>query len=245
MRIGHYQFQPRLIPTLATLILLPILMSLGFWQLDRTEEKRRILEQQEAKSRMPTLQISEKKELLDVITWRKLAVTGRYLPEYQILVDNKVHQGQVGYYVVTPLQIGNSDIAVLINRGWVKATDSRDKLPVIETPRTTVTVYGTAKLNTKDIVTFSDGNRLGKSWPALVRWVDIKELDQDIPFKFKEYLLLQAPETNQDYIRDWKTVTSPPEKNMSYAVQWFTLAGALLIIFIVVNTKRIQKQDET
>ena len=244
MRIGAYQFKPRIIPTLVTAVLLPVLISLGFWQLSRTEEKREILSQQQKKSQLPPIRITAEDETAAEIEYRRLEISGKYLRGYQILIDNKVHLGQVGYYVVTPLQIDGTDSAVLVNRGWVKSTGRREVLPEITTPDGIVTIQGTAKFNPKDVVGFSDQNRLGQSWPALVRWIDINELDQDIPYKLKPFLLLQAAEQNADYVRNWIFVNSPPEKNMSYAVQWFSLATALLLIFIVVNTKRIPKQDK-
>lgn len=241
MRIGPFQFRPKIVPTLITLILLPILISLGLWQLSRTEEKRVILQEQALKLEMPPLTITGKADSLEDIEYRKLMVTGKFLPDYHILVDNKVHQGQVGFYVVTPLQIDGTEVCVLVNRGWVKATDSREVLPAINTPDKNVTVTGIAKINTKDVVSFNEQNRLGNDWPALVRWLDIEELDKDIPYNLKPFLLLQAPEPRQDYVRDWKQINSPPEKNMSYAIQWFSLATALLLIFIFVNTKRLKK----
>lgn len=241
MRIGHFQFRPKLIPTLVTLILLPVLISLGFWQLSRTAEKRAILVEQEKKRQLPPLHIKEEETSQDAVEFRNLIATGNYLTDYQILVDNKVHQGAVGYYVVTPLLIEGTNMAVLVNRGWVKATDRRDVYPAIETPEGKITIYGTAKYKTKDIFTFNDQNRLGKDWPALVRWIDIEDLDKDIPYNLFAFLLLQTPEPNQDYVRDWKSVNSPPEKNMSYAVQWFTLAAALVLIFIFVNTKKVNE----
>jgi len=238
MRIGNFQFRPTVIPTLVTVLLLPLLISLGIWQLNRTDEKREILAKQEHKRLMPSLQITSETDSLDDIEFRQLNVSGRYLPKYQILVDNKVHHGQVGFYVVTPLQIEGSQSTILINRGWVKATSSREVLPSIETPEGTVTVQGVAKINTRDIVTVENQNRLGKDWPALVLWLDIEELDEDIPYSLKPFVLLQDSEPKEDYAREWKVVGSSPEKNMSYAVQWFSLATALLLIFIFVNTKR-------
>ena len=63
-----------------------------------------------------------------------------------------------------------------------------------------------------------------------------------INVKLWPYILLQEPEQNSKLIRDWKIVVSPPEKNISYAVQWFSLALALIIIFIVVNAKKIKRE---
>ncbi|MGD8926248.1 MAG: SURF1 family protein, partial [Thioalkalispiraceae bacterium] len=239
--IGHYQFTPKIIPTLVTLVLLPVLISLGIWQLHRADEKREILAKQEARHDMPPIDIDDKNETRDKLEFRRLQVVGKFLKEYLILVDNKVHQGQAGYYVVTPLRIKGTDTAVLVNRGWVKATNSREVLPDVSTPSDDLTIRGTAKYDTKDIFTFGDENRLGKDWPALVRWIDIKALARDIPYKLKPFLILQEPGATQEFVREWTFVNSSPDRNMSYAAQWFTLAAALLIIFFVVNTKRINR----
>lgn len=242
MRIGPFQFHPKIVPTLVTVLLLPVLISLGFWQLSRAEEKRVRLAKQEQKRHMPPLQITGNTDKQDSIEFRQLIVRGKYLPRYQILVDNKVHQGQVGYYVVTPLLIEKTASVVLVNRGWIKWTGDRQVLPVVQVPEGNITLHAMAKFETKDVITwFSNKNRLGTDWPALVRWVDIAELDRDIPYNLKPFLLLQASEPEEDYVRDWKLVVSPPEKNISYAVQWFSLAATLLLIFVFVNTKRINQ----
>jgi surfeit locus 1 family protein len=35
-----------------------------------------------------------------------------------------------------------------------------------------------------------------------------------------------------------------PEQNLGYAVQWFGLATALLVIYVVVNCRRIGKDEQ-
>jgi surfeit locus 1 family protein len=39
MQIFNYRFQPKLIPTLATLLLLPLLINLGMWQANKADKK--------------------------------------------------------------------------------------------------------------------------------------------------------------------------------------------------------------
>ena len=46
------------------------------------------------------------------------------------------------------------------------------------------------------------------------------------------------------FIRNWKPVVLLPEKSTSYAVQWFSLALALLVIYIVVNLKKVESESE-
>ena len=130
---------------------------------------------------------------------------------------------------------------MLVNRGWVKATESRSRLPTVSLVETELTLKGIAKLNPKDVASLGSQNRLGNDWPALVRWIDPDELNKVIAGKVAAFLFLQDSLPEDELKREWTFINSPPEKNMSYAMQWFTLAGLLLIIYIVVNTKRLNK----
>ncbi len=61
-------------------------------------------------------------------------VKGQFEAQYQILLDNRVHEGRVGYDVLTPFRIQNGHMRILVNRGWVPMGPSRSQLPVLETP---------------------------------------------------------------------------------------------------------------
>jgi len=43
--LNRFCFTPKLLPTLATLLVLPLLISLGFWQLDRADQKDMLKQQ--------------------------------------------------------------------------------------------------------------------------------------------------------------------------------------------------------
>lgn len=240
MRIANFEFKAKLVPTLATLILLPVLISLGIWQLGRADEKRAMLELQVQKARLPVYDIAQEDDKPRDIAHRRLKATGKFDTQHIIYIDNKVYQGQVGYNVVQPLLLENSDAVVLVNRGWVAATESRAILPQVPHVDSQQVLEGLARINTKDVASLGAGNRVGEQWPALVRWIDIAELQKSLPFKLKPYLLLQTNDTQDGLIREWKFASSPPEKNVSYATQWFSFALLLLGLYIGLNLKRIK-----
>jgi surfeit locus 1 family protein len=51
-------------------------------------------------------------------------------------------------------------------------------------------------------------------------------------------LLLLDPEAPGGYVREWTDFGFPPQRHYGYAVQWFALAIAALVVFVVVNRKR-------
>src|SRR5690606_9125464 len=74
----------------------------------------------------------------DTLRYRKVAATGRYVPDRQILLDNVVRDGMAGYYVLTPFAPDGGGPWVIVNRGWVRADFDRSVLP-------DVTVDGTMR----------------------------------------------------------------------------------------------------
>ena len=243
MRIGNYQFKPGLVPTVLVVLLLPVLLRLGFWQLARADEKRAILAEQQAKLALPAKNIDQHYSDSENLEYRRLAVRGTFLNKYQIFIDNKIHQGAAGYDVVTPLRITNTDKYILVDRGWVPLGASRAVLPDIDTPEQEVSLLGLAKYNPKDVVAFGEGNRSNQGWPAVVRWIDIPALHSETKLDLLPFLFLLDPDSPYGFVREWKFINMPPEKHVSYAVQWFGMAIALLIIYLVVNFKRSNETE--
>jgi len=78
MQIGNKIFKPGLIPTIVTLLILPILINLGFWQLDRAEEKRGLIELFKQQNELGPLLIKGKIKLDEKLNYRSAQVEGNY-----------------------------------------------------------------------------------------------------------------------------------------------------------------------
>ncbi len=240
MRFGNYEFSPRLIPTLLTLVILPVLISLGFWQLDRAEQKREMLQQFEQQQAGEVLNLNKKAGREGLLPYQKVEVTGKFDAQHQFLLDNKVYQGRAGYQVITPLMITGSNQVVLVNRGWLPQKTSRDDLPAIPTPAESVTLEGQLKLNSGESFSLGESGLQGNGWPRVIQWLEMGELEKSLGYRVQEYVILQSPESPAGFLRDWYIKKIVPEKSTSYAVQWFALALALVIIYLVVNTHKVK-----
>ena len=238
MRVGSRVFRPRLVPTLVTLALLPVLVSLGFWQLQRADEKRIIQAGLEARAQQPPLRLLQPVADVDGVEQRRARLSGRYDAAHQVLLDNRTNRGRAGYEVLTPLRLGDSQQAVLVNRGWIPQGPSRAELPAPAVPDGEVTVHGVLKAPPQAAVRLGEGYRDGEGWPAVVQWVDAAALAAELGYTLQPVVVLQDPADSGGFVREWTWVVSPPEKNLSYAAQWFALAAALLIVYVVVNLRR-------
>jgi surfeit locus 1 family protein len=145
-------------------------VGLGFWQLDRAEQKRAIQAEYDARSQDAPVGIGPRLQDADMLRFHRMTTKGSYDPDYQVLIDNRVQAGQVGYYVITPLRIPGSDMRVLVNRGWVPLGASREDLPKIETPTERVTIDGVATVPSEDVFQLArprlpvNGRSFGNTW---------------------------------------------------------------------------------
>ncbi len=77
-------------------------------------------------------------------------------------------------------------------------------------------------------------------WPLVVQWLDIEEIKELLGEDVYPYILQLDADQAYGFVREWKILNTLPEKSTSYAVQWFSLAAVLVLIFIVVNTRKIE-----
>ncbi len=242
MRIGKYNFRPRLVPTLVTLLLLPVLISLGFWQLGRADQKYAARALREQRMTQPPRQLSPADADVDTMLARHVNTTGRFDLQHQFLLQNQVYRAQPGYQVYTPLRLGGN-AAVLVDRGWVPAQPGTHEQPDLSGETESVTF--TAVVDTPPSI----GLKLGapdagaQQWPRQVQYLDLDWAQRLLGYRLLPYVLLpiDLPARGMVHNRTPEHIGErgmPPEKHISYAVQWFALSLALIVIYIAVNTRR-------
>lgn len=240
MRIGSLDFSPGLWPTLITVLLLGLLLSLGFWQLDRANQKREILSEYEAGPDSTVFQLEATSGAVDTERYQFAVATGVYDNAHQFLLDNRTRSGYVGYEVLTPFVIRGSGVAVLVNRGWVPLTGDRSAVPDIGVGEEIRTVTGRIKQPSRSFMLGEDDARVG--WPYRIQAIDTARLSKEVGYSLLPLVLLLDSREVDGFDRDWRLFSFGPERNVGYAVQWFGLAMALLIIYLVVNTRKLGKR---
>jgi surfeit locus 1 family protein len=239
MHIGRFEFRPGLIPSLATLLVLPVLVSLGFWQLQRAEFKARLsVERDDALQGMPVA-LQRLKPDWEQGRYHRVEAHGRYLPDRQVLLDNQILHGRPGYWVLTPFQPEGLDQLILVNRGWVPMDADRNRLPQLA-------VHG----DIRSVIGYLDrpprpGIRLGESlvsregWPLVMLEVDYDELRVRLGQPLVPMLLQLSEQAEDGFERDWRvTAGFGPDTHRGYALQWFSLAAVLTLLYLGLNIRR-------
>ncbi len=238
--ITKFRFEFSLVSVLLYLALIALLVSLGFWQLGRAEEKRIFIEMHRQSSNKDAvgLQLLIDQGLKGV-RYRKIKMNGIYDQEHQFLIDNQILNGQPGYFVMTPFKIEKTDKAVLVNRGWIALIKDRHILPDISMAKVKESIEG--RINHFPVV----GIRLAgaevptEGWPSVVQVIDATVLAKKLKYSLLPFQIELDSEMNDGYRREWKVNTiMSPEKHVAYAVQWFGLALTLTVLFIGFSRKK-------
>ncbi|MCB1802542.1 MAG: SURF1 family protein [Gammaproteobacteria bacterium] len=237
---GRYRFAPSLWPTLAFLAVFPVLLALGYWQMDRAHAKQALVEQRAASEITAPLSLHESSTLSADDRYRPAVVTGHYVDEQQWLLDNRVYRGQPGYHVFTPFVIeGTTAPGLLVNRGWVAVGESREFLPRVPAPEGTLTLSGRLDSPASVGLVVGEVPLASVADRVLVQSLDIAALASARGLELKRYALVLDDGQPGILQHDWSPIPEMgPEKHLGYAVQWFGLALALLIIYIGVNMQR-------
>ena len=245
--IGKRYFCPGLFTSFIALLFFCLFVFLGFWQLDRAEQKRVLFADFEKRQSSPVLKLDytnisqfEKEDLL----WRPIEANGEFLEQYQILLDNQVEQGQAGYFVYTPFKLEQSNSVVLINRGWVSTTNDRQSSPELINTSGPVAITGVIKGEPKT------GMLLKDSMPEKVtdnvyrvQKINLKELQDLTRTKLAPYIIRLSPGSKYGYRREWQPPGSGVSMHMGYAFQWFAFAAVLLVIYLALNIKKTIRDE--
>lgn len=240
MRIRSWIFHPGWASTLVVLLLLPLLLTLGFWQLDRGQQKAGLQNAFADQAGQPPVTLAETNLDSSTTSYQRVTALGRYDSAHQILLDNQVRGGQPGYHVLTPLRLPEGN-AILVNRGWIALGESRQILPVLAVPNESVTVIGWLAQPAQPGLKLGDATGADRRWPRVVPYVDYQRLAAILAYPLQPAVVLLDPEAASGYERDWQPRFGGfgPERHQGYAVQWFSLASALVILYLAANLRRL------
>ncbi|AWL10586.1 hypothetical protein HMF8227_00078 [Saliniradius amylolyticus] len=221
-----------------TLVAVAILLRLGFWQLERAEQKRLRAEQLAEREQTTPLSLEDVSKLNGDIRDYPLQVRGALLKGRLIYWDNRVLDGQVGYEVIVPMV--TDDKTLLVNLGWLAAPAYRDQLPDVSVPQGVVSLKG--------VITQPSGSPLSREmgqdsgWPLRVQQPNISRLEELLERPLMNFIVQAGEPERFGLASNWRPVTMPAQKHVGYAVQWFGLALAAVVIFIVAWRKRHQSK---
>lgn len=251
-RHGVYRFlltRQWVILALLTLVLIPTMIELGFWQLHRHEHKvaQNALISHNLKAKpVPVASLTSPGHTVPRADfWRAVTATGTYDTAHEVVVRRRTStDDRIGFHVLIPLDLKGGG-TVLVNRGWIPTAEDQHAFPdVPPVPRGEVTVTGRLKADEttgtsgiKDISDLPDRQVMlinsAEQAKALARPVLGGYVEQTSPVPAGDTPeLIEAPDDDS---------IGP---HMAYAVQWWLFAAGVPVGFVILARREKHDREE-
>jgi len=223
----------------ATLLTVSLLSALGFWQLDRARQKRDLhaLFTERLEQAPLDLSLHDTVPLADE-AWRATRAYGSHgTPTF--LLDNRIREGRVGYEVLSSFTLADGK-RILVDLGWVPADADRRDVPRIELPPQALALRGRLAPPPSTGIALGPPSPPEEVGPGLwrIQRVDFAALGAAFGTEYLPALVYLDADEPGGYDRAWVLPAPDDGKHTAYAVQWFSMAGAVVIIFLLSLRRR-------
>lgn len=230
---------------LLMLCVVTLCSALGFWQLQRATEKQHLMEQIRMGQQQPLAQETLEAQLWPdgprpapgaiLADYSQYRVYGVYDPERSLLLDNRTHNGRVGYHLLTPFRLLPPQNAqntpsrwILVNRGWIPAPRLRTDLPDFQTPLLPVSL----QVQVRPVTEGALQTEPGSGWPLRIQQLAMAELSPltGHPLPHYEFRLTDKHQPGVQVAQPGEP-NMQPRQHKGYAIQWFALAVVLTLLW--------------
>lgn len=237
--------------TLSALASFVLTLNLGFWQLNRAREKQTyqdLIVQQAQLSALDATALSNNMGNMTTVLHRQVSLTGRWLNQHTLYLDNRQMNGKPGFFVITPFEfetIPSSETrTILVQRGWVARNFmDRARLPDIHTEPGRVSIVGRIALAPSKLYEFN-GDEIGK----IRQNVNIAGLEKEFNLKLLDFSVLQidsekASANKDGLLRQWLQPNLGIEKHHGYMFQWWALSALIAGLYLWFQVIRPQRNS--
>lgn len=250
MNIKSAKFRLWLI-TLSALASFVLTLNLGFWQLNRAREKQTyqdLIVQQAQLSALDATALPNNMGNMTTVLHRQVSLTGRWLNQHTLYLDNRQMNGKPGFFVITPFEFETTPSSetrtILVQRGWVARNFmDRARLPDIHTESGRVSIVGRIALAPSKLYEFN-GDEIGK----IRQNVNIAGLEKEFNLKLLDFSVLQidsekASANKDGLLRQWLQPNLGIEKHHGYMFQWWALSALIAGLYLWFQVIRPQRNS--
>lgn len=227
--------------TLLGLVLIPVMIRLGYWQLHRHEHRVANNKIIAASLQAPPVPVESVTRPGAVVPredlYRPVTAKGRYDTGHEVVARQRTAADgqQIGYHVITPLVLDDGR-AVLVNRGWISPGDDLTHVPRIPAPPSgEVTVTGRLR---PDETTGATGIRDRHGLPPRqIMLISGAQLAEDVPEPLVGGYLELVATTPRPTGPQPELIPEPDHSSigphMAYAIQWWLFAAMVPVGWVV------------
>ncbi len=218
--------------TVFVAVFLPLLATLGIWQIGRADEKRD--REELVIQRLGMLPVAVPKSIEDM-QYRHVRLHGTFESNRYFLLDNQIYNSTPGYWIVASF-LADDGRRWLVNRGWIRAPEVREKLPVVESVKGRQTLIGIVWPELGLIPLLAD-DVWPETWPKRVQRMNVGRMAATLDNTTPVEIRLEAGQPG--VMQPVRLYTGMgPQRHLGYAAQWFGLAVVLMVGYGFFGLKR-------
>lgn len=242
LRVGRHG-----IPALFTAAVALACLALGVWQLDRLAWKRGLIAERQTASQAAPVPAPRTLEQARALEFRPVVTAGVFLHDKEVFLGAAAPTGagKPGFHVLTPLRESDGRI-VLVNRGYIPADLKDPAKRGAAPPSGTVQVSGLLRVPKGKPGWIVPDNRPDLNYwfwvdlPAMAASVGLAPESANIaPF----YIDADATPNPGGWPKGGTTPIALPNDHLQYAITWFSLAAAAVVIYVVWRRQSAKADD--
>lgn len=206
---------------------------LGNWQMGRARDKASQQARLEEAWRKPPATLESGIGHPEALNYKAVEVRGRFLAAHTIFLDNRLRSGVSGYEVVTPIALPGAK-AVLVNRGWLRASPDKSVLPAVPASPEDVRLTGMALPVSTRFVELSEHTVAGRIWQNL----DFNRYRAETGLDLLPLVIQQHSPADDGLERNWPRPDLRIDTHRAYAMQWYTMAAAITLFYAIFHVRR-------
>lgn len=232
----------RILPFVVTALLCAVGISLGNWQTRRAEEKEVLAHLMQDQLRKPALTFTTNMAVTDLQAFQRVKLRGQFIGNWPLYLDNRPLNGVAGFYVLMPFKLQDSDVTILVARGWRQRNPvERTKMPELVTSEGTIELEGAIRDHLDRTMQLGQSEALKPG--AIVQSLSLDDLRKQSGLKMVDKVLEQTSDANDGLVRDWPKPSAGSDKHRAYAFQWYGLALMAAIFFVVTGVRRGKRRQ--
>jgi surfeit locus 1 family protein len=243
----------RVVATVSALLVIGIGCGAGIWQLGRADTKIALAANLLVRQQMPILSANAGPWSLEEASERRMIARGQYISEAAVWLDNRPrpippvgsNTAQSGFYLMMPLKLEGKDEILWVNRGWApRNNENRETLPPVKTSNRVVSIEGIVFAHPGRVYELGDGKISSDvNQPRIEQNFNLASEGKlrgwtQFPFILREVEV----GANDGLLREWAPLTSGVDRHYAYAFQWFALAFAGFVFWLVSGLRQYKRQ---
>ena len=227
-------------PFLALWTALAVLATGGLsaWQFDRAAQKREL--ERQARAGMASAPIALDAAASPPRRFQRAVLTGRFLAEGVVLIDNRIRGRRPGYDVISPFLLDNGQVAA-VNRGWIPAELDRTLPPIPALSPLRTTIQGIFVSDQSDAVELGGGGDLADG--KVLQNLKVGEYGALFGLTLRTTLVLAMEGAEAGLLPPTVIADFRAERSVAYAWQWLTFGLLALVFFILLSRDAGRSQE--